>query len=136
MLPNLYAIARDETTFGSEVDTLIPERWIDANGKLKDLPDVGSGFGRRICAGRHIARNGLFIKVARLLWAFNVKPGVDRITGKSTEVSDMDCVDGLIVLPKPFKAVFRPRCDSIKDVIDSHGNVGIDDHLQNLNDIF
>ncbi|KAI6858280.1 hypothetical protein KC323_g7052 [Hortaea werneckii] len=136
VLPNLYAIARDETTFGSEVDTLIPERWIDANGKLKDLPDVGSGFGRRICAGRHIARNGLFIKVARLLWAFNVKPGVDRITGKSTEVSDMDCVDGLIVLPKPFKAVFRPRCDSIKDVIDSHGNVGIDDHLQNLNDIF
>ncbi|RMY55612.1 hypothetical protein D0864_13769 [Hortaea werneckii] len=136
VLPNLYAIARDETIFGSGVDTFIPERWIDANGKLKDLPDVGFGFGRRICAGRHIARNGLFIKVARLLWAFNIEPGVDRTTGEAIEVSDMDCIDGLVVLPKPFKAVFRPRCDSIKNVIDSYGNVGIDDHLQILNDIF
>ncbi|RMZ12579.1 hypothetical protein D0860_02917 [Hortaea werneckii] len=136
VLPNLYAIARDETTFGSEVGTFIPERWIDANDKLKDLPDVGFGFGRRICAGRYIARNGLFIKVARLLWAFNIEPGVDRTTGEAIEVSDTDCVDGLVVLPKPFKAVFRPRCDSIKDVIDSYGNVGIDDHLQTLNNIF
>ncbi|KAI7547780.1 hypothetical protein KC331_g4808 [Hortaea werneckii] len=136
VLPNLYAIARDETMFGSEVDTFIPERWIDANGKLKDLPDIGFGFGRRICAGRHVARNGLFIKVARLLWTFNIEPGVDRTTGNTIEVSDMDCVDGLVVLPKPFKAVFRPRCDNVKDVLNSHGKVDIDDHLNILNEIF
>ncbi|KAI7216887.1 hypothetical protein KC333_g4590 [Hortaea werneckii] len=136
VLPNLYAIARDETMFGSEVDTFIPERWIDVNGKLKDLPDVGFGFGRRICAGRHIARNGLFIKVARLLWAFHIKPGVDRTSGVTIGVSDMDCVDGLVVLPKLFKAVFRPRCDNVKDVINSNGKVDIDDHLHILNEIF
>ncbi|KAI6893073.1 hypothetical protein KC318_g13387 [Hortaea werneckii] len=136
VLPNLFAIARDETTFGPEADTFIPERWIDANGKLKDLPDVGFGFGRRICAGRHIARNGLFIKVARLLWAFHIEPGVDRTTGETIEVSDMDCVDGLVVLPKPFKAVFRPRCDNARDVINSNGKVDIDDHLHILNEIF
>ncbi|KAI7195194.1 hypothetical protein KC316_g5923 [Hortaea werneckii] len=136
VLPNLYAIARDETMFGPKADTFIPERWLDANGKLKDLPDVGFGFGRRICAGRHIARNGLFIKVARLLWAFNIEPGVDRTTGNTIEVSDMDCVDGLVVLPKPFKAVFRPRCDNVKDVLNSHGKVDIDDHLNILNEVF
>ncbi|KAI7325860.1 hypothetical protein KC315_g7730 [Hortaea werneckii] len=135
VLPNLFAIARDETTFGPEADTFIPERWIDANGKLKDLPDVGFGFGRRICAGRHIARNGLFIKVARLLWAFHIEPRVDRTTGETIEVSDMDCVDGLVVLPKPFKAVFRTRCDNVKDVISPNGKVDTEDHLHILNEI-
>lgn len=106
-LPNSYTVVRDETAVGSEVTAFTPGPCIDANGKLKDLTDVGFGVGRRICAGRHIARSGLFIKVARLLWAFEIVPGVDRITGGTIIVSDINCVDGLVVLPKPFKAVFR-----------------------------
>ncbi|KAI7239248.1 hypothetical protein KC330_g2067 [Hortaea werneckii] len=114
----------------------LPE-WEDrAELTYVDAINVGFGFGRRICAGRHIARNGLFIKVARLLWAFNIEPGVDRTTGETIEVSDMDCVDGLVVLPKPFKAVFRLRCDNVKDVLNSHGKVDINDHLQILNEVF
>ncbi|KAI7090550.1 hypothetical protein KC356_g1465 [Hortaea werneckii] len=135
-LPNSYTVVRDETAVGSEVTAFTPGPWIDANGKLKDLPDVGFGVGRRIFAGRHIARSGLFIKVARLLWAFEIVPGVDRITGGTIKVSNMNCVDGLVMLPKRLKAVFRPRCDTVKDVINSYETMGIDEDVQIPNETF
>ena len=80
ILGNHYAIARDEAVFGEDVDDFIPDRWlaedvqephVDACGQdvnaLKDLPHVGFGFGRRICTGRVIARNQLFLQMARML---------------------------------------------------------------------
>lgn len=57
VLANHFAIARDESVFGPQTDEFIPERWISDEGDLKDLPQTGFGFGRRICTGRHIARN-------------------------------------------------------------------------------
>lgn len=57
VLANHFAISRDEEAFGQHTDQFIPERWIAADGTLKDLPQTGFGFGRRICTGRHIARN-------------------------------------------------------------------------------
>lgn len=57
VMGNHFAIARDEEVFGKDTDDFIPERWLADDGTLKDLPQTGFGFGRRICTGRHIARN-------------------------------------------------------------------------------
>ncbi|KAB5580237.1 cytochrome P450 [Coniochaeta sp. 2T2.1] len=142
VIPNAFAICRDESVFGQDVESFIPERWLadaDDEGKapsidacgfnvtaLKDLPQTGFGFGRRICTGRFIARSQLFIQMARMLWAFEVEPGVvDESTGRRHEVDDMDCTEGFATRPKAFKAVMRPRGEWVRDVIlqagDTHG---------------
>lgn len=51
-----------------------PERFLNPNVKL---PDVGFGFGRRICPGRFMARSSMWITVASVLAAFDIYPVVD-----------------------------------------------------------
>jgi cytochrome P450 len=147
VLPNAFAITRDESVFGGDVDKFIPERWvaedvpddptIDACGfnvtALNDLPHTGFGFGRRICTGRIIARNQLFIQMARMLWAFDVEAGVVEATGERHKVDDMDCTEGFVTLPKPFRAVLRPRGQWARDVILESGTTHGINHAEILN---
>jgi hypothetical protein len=39
---------------------------------------VSFGFGRRVCVGRHLVNDSLFIHTARMLWAANLKCGWDE----------------------------------------------------------
>lgn len=143
ILPNHFAITRDEAVFGPDVDSFIPERWMtddadkrspqsDACGfntvAIRDLPYVGFGYGRRGCTGRYIARNQLWIQIARMLWAFDVEPGVDEETGKRCVVDDMDFTEGFATMPKPFKAVVRPRGAWARRVILQSGSTHEIDH--------
>ncbi|KAL2802186.1 cytochrome P450 [Aspergillus granulosus] len=147
VLPNAFAITRDESVFGEDADSFIPDRWlvdnppveptIDASGSnisaLKGLPQTGFGFGRRICTGRFIARNQLFIQMARMLWAFDVDAGVvDEETGRRHKVNDMDCTEGFVTLPKPFRAVMRPRGEWVREMILEKGTTQGLDHARIL----
>jgi cytochrome P450 len=147
VLPNAFAITRDESVFGEDVDSFIPERWLVDNpptepqidtcgfkvSALKDLPHTGFGFGRRVCTGRLIARNQLFIQMARMLWAFDVDAGVvDEETGRRHKVDDMDCTEGFVTLPKPFRAVMRPRGEWVRERILERGSTHGLDHAQIL----
>ena len=51
-----------------------PERFLDRKVKR---PDVGFGFGRRVCPGRFMARSSMWIAVASVLAAFEISPVVD-----------------------------------------------------------
>ncbi|KAL2172385.1 hypothetical protein VTG60DRAFT_6224 [Thermothelomyces hinnuleus] len=153
VLANAFAITRDESVFGPDVDDFIPERWmvdekdvkpeptIDACGlnvsALKDLPQTGFGFGRRICTGRIIARNQLFIQMARMLWAFDVEPGINEATGQrpkiTAEITPTNCTEGFVTLPKPFKVEMRPRGQWVRDVILRSGTTHGIDHAEVLN---
>lgn len=145
VLPNAFAITRDESVFGDNVDSFVPERWlvqesdmgqhphIDLCGlntsAIKDLPQTGFGFGRRICIGRIIARNQLFIQMARILWSFDVDAGVvDEATGARHNVVDMDLTEGFVSQPKPFRAVMRPRGQWVRDAILEAGTTHHLDH--------
>ncbi|KAJ5177626.1 uncharacterized protein N7500_000325 [Penicillium coprophilum] len=142
VLPNGFAINHDEAVFGEDVDKFIPERWlaeesdtehIDVCGfntsALKDLPSPGFGFGRRACTGRLIARNQLFIQMARMLWSFDVEAGVvDEATGARHKVHDMDYTEGFITPPRPFRSVMRPRGQWVRDVILKAGTTHNLDH--------
>ncbi|KAH6640612.1 cytochrome P450 [Chaetomium tenue] len=150
VLANAFAITRDESVFGPEVDDFVPERWlaedtastksepsIDVCGMnttaLKDLPQTGFGFGRRICTGRMIARNQLFIQMARMLWAFDVEAGIDEATGQRPKIDPMNCTEGFVTLPKPFKAEMRPRGDWVRRVVQQAGTTHGTDHAEILN---
>ncbi|KAJ5199660.1 Cytochrome P450 [Penicillium cf. griseofulvum] len=142
VLPSAFAISRDEAVFGEDVDNFIPERWLAEEAHkeqtdicgfntsaFKDLPHTGFGFGRRICTGRFIARNQLFIQMARMLWSFDVEAGiVDEATGARHNVHNMDCMEGFIVMPKPFRSVMRPRGQWVRDAILKAGTTHSLDH--------
>ena len=66
-----------DPTLYPEPDNFKPERFINADGSLRDDPNLISafGFGKRICPGRHVVDATLFIVAASLLAAFNLKRG-------------------------------------------------------------
>ena len=75
-MPNVWHCNHDRAIFGDDADEFRPERHLDDKGELEPGPIETNqeghstfGFGRRICAGRHLANNALFIHTARILWA-------------------------------------------------------------------
>ncbi|KAI9147097.1 Cytochrome P450 monooxygenase aneD [Paramyrothecium foliicola] len=119
VLPNHWAISRQETDFGPDTDSFIPDRWLDADapGRIKNLPVAGFGYGRRLCPGRHFARNLLWISMARIIWAFDIKAGLSE-NGEPTVVDSVTCIDGVIVRSLPFKASMTPRDEKARKIIE------------------
>jgi cytochrome P450 len=60
-----------------EPDVFKPERFLNADGSLRDDPTLTStfGFGKRICPGRHFVDATLFIMAASLFSVFNIERG-------------------------------------------------------------
>ncbi|OJD32330.1 cytochrome p450 [Diplodia corticola] len=69
------------------------------------------GWGRRICPGAGLAANGVFVALARLLWAFDV-------AGVEGAVYDpMAYTDGFNIRPRRFACVLRPRSGGRAEVV-------------------
>ncbi|KAJ3981949.1 hypothetical protein F5890DRAFT_1416642, partial [Lentinula detonsa] len=67
----------DKEVYGDNTEHFNPGQFLDVNGKIessipgtKDEGHFSYGFGKRICVGRHVANNSLFIHIVSLLWAF------------------------------------------------------------------
>ncbi|KAL4861487.1 hypothetical protein BDV12DRAFT_64926 [Aspergillus spectabilis] len=142
IVPNVWTISREEVVFGPEPDAFNPDRWLelDENGRTtlnKTLLSNAAafGYGRRTCPGRHFARNVIWIVVAQLLWAFDIKAGVDEETGKVVDVDPLACTYGLVMRALPFKASFQPRGPWVKDVIARFGDTYRVDHVALLEQI-
>lgn len=74
---------------------------------------VRYGTGRRFCPGAHLAERNLFLAMAKLLWAFKIKPGktmpdTDPVTGYS---------EGFLVCANDFDAEFEVRGDERRKTI-------------------
>lgn len=82
-----------------------------ANGAWEERDHYGYGAGRRLCPGIHLAERNLFLAMAKLLWAFDMLPGVDQ-KGQEMRV-DTDArtayCEGFLVCAYDFPARFRLR---------------------------
>ncbi|KAF5355241.1 hypothetical protein D9758_006004 [Tetrapyrgos nigripes] len=109
LLANVWHLNRDPGLYGPDAHLYNPDRWLDANGKLgkgpvdaKEDGHTSYGFGRRICVGRHVADNSLFINIATMLWAMNIE--------KQGTVDIKNVIeDGLVVRPRMFDIKVAPR---------------------------
>jgi cytochrome P450 len=76
---NMWAIHRNARDF-PEPDEFRPERFL--NGLENPYPNArGSnpfGWGRRQCSGQPLAEQGLLFSLGRLIWAFEIQPGLDE----------------------------------------------------------
>ncbi|KAJ7810241.1 cytochrome P450, partial [Mycena olivaceomarginata] len=60
------------------------------------------GFGRRICVGLSVANQSLFIDMAYLVWALNIRKAKDSDGNPITPSRTDEIEDGLVVRPVPF----------------------------------
>ncbi|KAI0088551.1 cytochrome P450 [Irpex rosettiformis] len=125
VIGNVWAMNRDPLVH-ADPDAFRPERYLDASGKEDFIPagshhlgHITFGFGRRICSGINFAEQGLFIGIATLLWAFDVKPVVDE-KGKAMLPSLDDWHDnGAVVRPTPFKCQFPLRFPEVQTILEA-----------------
>ena len=60
-------------------DTFYPERFLKEGDSLNDdTVGYAFGFGRRICPGRYLAENSLFIAFCSILHVFNISKALDK----------------------------------------------------------
>ncbi|KAI0027577.1 cytochrome P450 [Vararia minispora EC-137] len=76
---NMMACNMDTEIYGADAALFNPDRYLDEKGRLKPSPPetkdeghISYGFGRRVCIGRHVANDTLFMATAMLLWAFDL----------------------------------------------------------------
>ncbi|KAJ7223139.1 cytochrome P450 [Mycena pura] len=75
VMPNVWCISAVAFEPNDKYDPqkFIPERFINDS----DTPNPASwafGFGRRICPGKHLAENSVFIQIASILAMFDISP--------------------------------------------------------------
>lgn len=68
--------------------------------------------GRRTCPGARLAENSLYIALAGILWAYEIRPPIVNGAEKVLDTSDNAYTEGGVTLPKPFAAQFIPRNDN------------------------
>ncbi|KAI0681721.1 cytochrome P450 [Cytidiella melzeri] len=129
-----YFIPKGTVVFGNVWDSAVypdfeayrPERFLDATGKIEVTPPgthqmghVSYGFGRRNCPGMYFANQSLFIAIATLLWALDIRAPVDE-QGNAIMPTTTDCVDlGIVVAPAPFKCRITPRFPEAQAILES-----------------
>ncbi|KAJ3821052.1 cytochrome P450 [Lentinula raphanica] len=77
------SINRDKEIYGPDANEFRPERFLRQSEKgpgFELRPEYenedghcGYGFGRRVCVGRHVADNTLFIDICTILWALRIE---------------------------------------------------------------
>jgi len=86
---------------------------------------VAYGFGRRICPGRHIANNSLFIYIATILWALTIEPARNDDGEYIMPDTEGYINEGVVVKPLPFDCVTKPRfVDADVTLAQAKGDIG------------
>lgn len=90
-----------------------------ANGAYEDRDHYGYGAGRRLCPGIHLAERNLFLTMSKLLWAFDMLPGVDE-SGQEIPVNTDPRTaysEGFLVCAHDFPARFHIRSQGRKSTV-------------------
>ncbi|KAF7336353.1 O-methylsterigmatocystin oxidoreductase [Mycena venus] len=113
---NVKAMGLDERVY-SDPTTFHPERYLPKPaGKAEPyFNDVAFGFGRRICTGRYVAENSLWIAMASILASCKITNMTDE-TGKII-VPETTMTDGLASHPNDIRCVICPRSPSAMALI-------------------
>ncbi|KAL1870114.1 hypothetical protein Plec18167_007632 [Paecilomyces lecythidis] len=114
---NLWAIHRNPKDY-PDPDVFRPERFYLSLERPHPSKKGHNafGWGRRQCSGQPLAEQGLFITIARMLWSFDIKPGLDE-KGHEVALDIFAYTDSENMRPEPFKARFVPRSEKHAQII-------------------
>ncbi|KAL1672543.1 cytochrome P450 [Schizophyllum commune] len=123
IIPNVWSMMHNEITYPDPY-AFKPERFLTAEGKLdpqvRDPATMAFGFGRRVCLGRHLAYNSVWIMIASILRVYNIQKAKDA-DGRPVEPRRV-WVSALTQNPEHFKCVLVPRsADAVKMIRATEG---------------
>ncbi|PBK75449.1 cytochrome P450 [Armillaria solidipes] len=127
MIVNQWGISHDETMYPDSM-AFRPERFMHApdakDGGPREPNTIAFGWGRRICPGRFLAENSLWLHVATTLQCFNILP----VTGSdgNAVIPPREYTSGLASRPNPFPCRIRPRNAGVVELI-KHSVASVED---------
>ncbi|KAK0193992.1 cytochrome P450 [Armillaria mellea] len=117
VVANTWAILHDKKDYPNPL-VFDPDRFTPENGKeLQPNPVAAFGFGRRICPGRYLAMDTVWIAIASMASALSFSKAVDS-EGRVAEPSGT-FTDGNLSFPVPFECMIKARSAQAQAVIDS-----------------
>lgn len=99
LIPNVWLFLHDEAYF-KEPETFKPERFLGPEPEM-DPRTMMFGFGRRMCAGRELADKSVFLTIAMVLAAFDIRKP-NRVDGSPIEQSP-GFTTGVMIKPNNFE---------------------------------
>lgn len=115
LLPSIWWFLHDPEVY-SDPSSFNPDRFLEPRNE-PDPADHAFGYGRRICPGRFLAQESLFITISRVLATFDITRAVDD-EGRELEVK-LEPKPGLLCHPAPFPYKIRARSKEHADLIRS-----------------
>lgn len=115
LIPSIWWLLHDPETY-SDPASFDPDRYLEPRNE-PDPTDANFGFGRRICPGRFVADQTLFITVSRLLATFDITKAIDE-SGKEIEPQKIG-THGLIMRLHDFPYSIKPRAERCVGLIRS-----------------
>ncbi|KAJ7181739.1 cytochrome P450 [Mycena crocata] len=115
-LPNVWAILHDPDMYPEPL-AFNPQRFAPENqvNGINQMPDPAFGFGRRLCPGRHLAFDTLWIVVATVLTVYDISKERDE-TGAFKEPV-VEFTPHLLSHPMPFACSIVPRSAVARQMI-------------------
>ncbi|KAJ7065520.1 cytochrome P450 [Mycena amicta] len=117
VIGNAWALLHDEDMY-PDPHSFNPDRFL-IDGKLnpdvRDPDKAAFGFGRRICPGKHMATDSIFISVASMLATLTIEKCIDE-HGNRIEPT-FDYLPGTLSEPLPFKCSITPRSTQAAQII-------------------
>ncbi|KAJ7075424.1 cytochrome P450 [Mycena belliarum] len=114
MIANQWGISHDAQVFEDPFE-FCPERFLNKESPLPDPSTIAFGWGRRICPGRFLAENSLWLHVATMLASFHILPAVGA-DGKEI-IPPREYTSGMASRPLPFPCRIIPRSAAAVDHI-------------------
>ncbi|KAI1386111.1 putative cytochrome P450 oxidoreductase OrdA-like protein [Hypoxylon trugodes] len=114
---NVWHFTHDSNVYHDPM-SFKPERFLATDGREPE-PDPHAfvfGFGRRICPGRYLADNALFLNISQSLATFNISKYLED--GKEVAPT-VKFEPGIISHPAPFKNNIKPRSSRHETLIRS-----------------
>ncbi|KAJ6104104.1 hypothetical protein N7523_010424 [Penicillium sp. IBT 18751x] len=111
ILANIWAMMHDPEVYPDPM-AFQPERYLGET-PAPDPHALVFGFGRRVCPGRFLADNTLFLSVAQSLAAFNIS----RARQGGAEITIPQFEPGVISHASPFQCDIKPRSSELEALI-------------------
>ncbi|KAJ3854521.1 cytochrome P450 1 [Lentinula lateritia] len=124
VVANIWAMNRDPNVY-ADPDKFLPERYFNSStGPFESIDNIYAyGFGRRVCAGRYMADNTVWLTVASVLAAFTLGKAKDE-NGNEVDITG-EMTDLFFRHPKPYQSSITPRSHLAEELVLAtvdHGN--------------
>ncbi|KAJ6477548.1 cytochrome P450 [Mycena sanguinolenta] len=92
-----------------------PDRYQGLDSEMDKVTDIGFGFGRRACPGRHFAEGTFFVVVSTVLATCEILPIQD--TEGNPVLPHISYTSGTISFPPPFDCDIKCRSQKALDLL-------------------